>query len=146
MFYRLIEDDSAENVLNLSGNAYDYENIAWPNHLATAEVVATDNTPVDNPLTDEGALLGRVLFCDKNYQQTIPSPVRLAASKRMASATQMSSVSGLKVPNCAPIGSGLLLALLFSFRWLNLLSFLCGTFALLSVAWLFRTWVPAFRL
>ncbi len=36
-----------------------------PSHFATGDVAATDNTPADNPITNAGATLGRVLFYDK---------------------------------------------------------------------------------
>jgi len=36
-----------------------------PNHYKSGPIAATNNTPVDNPITDAGATLGRVLFYDK---------------------------------------------------------------------------------
>ena len=65
MFYRVIEDNSAENVLALPATPEDYEAVNWPAHLLTQDVLDSDNTPDDNPVTSEGALLGRVLFYDK---------------------------------------------------------------------------------
>lgn len=65
MFYRVIEDDSLTNVLALTETPDDYETVSWPAHLLTQEVVDSDNTPMGNPVTNEGALLGRVLFYDK---------------------------------------------------------------------------------
>lgn len=64
-------DDTAE-VLNLPTVSFDYENLNLPNHftidapgaLPTA-INDIDNTPTDNPVTDAGATLGRVLFYDK---------------------------------------------------------------------------------
>lgn len=38
--------------------------IAYPSHIIT-ELALTDNTPVGNPITNDGATLGRVLFYDK---------------------------------------------------------------------------------
>lgn len=38
--------------------------ISYPNHIAT-ELALTDNTPAGNPITNDGATLGRVLFYDK---------------------------------------------------------------------------------
>ncbi|WP_197525450.1 cytochrome c peroxidase [Pseudobythopirellula maris] len=35
-----------------------------PDHFATGPVAATNNTPLDNPITNAGATLGRVLFYD----------------------------------------------------------------------------------
>lgn len=42
--------------------AYAVDNL--PNYYTNGPVAATDNTPVDNPITDAGAELGRVLFYD----------------------------------------------------------------------------------
>jgi cytochrome c peroxidase len=36
-----------------------------PDHFATGPVAAANNTPLDNPITNAGATLGRVLFYDK---------------------------------------------------------------------------------
>ncbi|MFA6150573.1 MAG: cytochrome-c peroxidase [Chitinophagaceae bacterium] len=47
----------------LPATPYAYK-IAYPNHVA-AELLLTDNTPAGNPITDDGATLGRVLFYDK---------------------------------------------------------------------------------
>ncbi|MEM7792020.1 MAG: hypothetical protein AAF546_11510 [Verrucomicrobiota bacterium] len=65
LFVLASADDSASNILNLPETPDDYENIIWPEHLITDEVLATDNTPDDNLATNEGALLGRVLFYDQ---------------------------------------------------------------------------------
>jgi len=61
LFFRVMSDDSSNNVLELPVIADDYETVDWPAHLA----FETDNTPVGNRVSDEGALLGRVLFYDK---------------------------------------------------------------------------------
>ena len=53
--------------------AYNYAHIALPHHFSENVIVGldqtsakfTDNTPSDNPITDAGATLGRVLFYDK---------------------------------------------------------------------------------
>ncbi len=51
-------------VPTLPATPYDYENIALPAHLMTAPVQGEDNTPAENPTTNAGATLGRVLFYD----------------------------------------------------------------------------------
>ena len=60
--------------LNLPEQHFNYANIQLPNHYTTNEfpsqfqfqaVTEFDNTPIDNPITDAGATLGRVLFYDK---------------------------------------------------------------------------------
>ena len=43
---------------------YNYANIVLPEHFSAPGVRIADNTPTDNPITDEGATLGRVLFYD----------------------------------------------------------------------------------
>lgn len=80
------EDDNlvsvtSESILNLPESPYNYSNIDIPIHLTTnvltgpGQNAATDNdnTPTTNPITDDGATLGRVLFYDKNLSanQTI---------------------------------------------------------------------------
>ncbi|MEN0004090.1 MAG: cytochrome c peroxidase [Bacteroidota bacterium] len=51
---------------NLPNELYNYTNLPLPNHLQIPPVLNTDNTPANNPVTDEGATLGRVLFYDRN--------------------------------------------------------------------------------
>ena len=54
---------AAKSTLKLPATPYRYANIELPAHFAqTGET--HDNTPPENPLTDDGATLGRVLFYD----------------------------------------------------------------------------------
>ncbi len=65
---------SSSRVLNLPITAFNYANIALPQHYLINQYPAsmpfqraaidTDNTPANNPITDAGATLGRVLFYD----------------------------------------------------------------------------------
>ncbi len=48
----------------LPSNTLNYESIPLPPQYANPAVSNTDNTPADNPITDAGATLGRVLFYD----------------------------------------------------------------------------------
>ncbi len=48
---------------------YAYANQGLPSHIAQALLVQ-DNTPTDNPITDHGATLGRVLFYDVQLSKT----------------------------------------------------------------------------
>jgi len=50
-------------VLDLPWPPYEYDP-PLPAHFQTPAVLALDNTPPDNPITDAGATLGRVLFYD----------------------------------------------------------------------------------
>ena len=61
---------------NLPSKKFDYETIALPDHFVRNDlprrmrfqnaVADDDNMPADNPVTNAGATLGRVLFYDKN--------------------------------------------------------------------------------
>lgn len=44
---------------------YEYANIPLPAHFTTNQLNNADNTPNNNPITNQGATLGRVLFYDK---------------------------------------------------------------------------------
>lgn len=61
-----VKDDfkKQESILNLPDHLLEYVNVNYPNHIQQA-IAALDNTPLDNPITNEGATLGRVLFYDK---------------------------------------------------------------------------------
>lgn len=54
---------AARNTLDLRATSYRYANSQLPAHFSQPGQ-NQDNTPQDNPLTDEGATLGRVLFYD----------------------------------------------------------------------------------
>jgi cytochrome c peroxidase len=61
------------SVLNLPETPFDYASLNLPSHFTTnlpgqplpTSINGTDNTPSDNPITNDGATLGRVLFYDK---------------------------------------------------------------------------------
>ena len=61
------------SILNLPNEPYDYMNLNLPSHFINnvpgqplpTSVNGIDNTPDDNPITNDGATLGRVLFYDK---------------------------------------------------------------------------------
>lgn len=70
----IIDIDPVNSVLNLPTSPYSYTTVAIPTYLSTnfllgpGQNAATDNdnAPANNPTTDEGATLGRVLFYDKS--------------------------------------------------------------------------------
>lgn len=51
----------------LPATAFDYL-VKYPTHIQTA-LLLSDNTPADNPITNAGAALGRVLFYDKQLSR-----------------------------------------------------------------------------
>ena len=57
------------NTPTLPATPLNYANIALPAHLTGPDLQQADNTPGDNPVTDEGATLGRVLFYDTRLSQ-----------------------------------------------------------------------------
>ena len=52
---------AAKSNLRLPSPPYRYANVELPTHFTQPER-KDDNTPPDNPLSDDGATLGRVLF------------------------------------------------------------------------------------
>ncbi len=70
-----LELESDLSALNLPNTPFDYENIALPDHFRINSfapneqfqraAIELDNTPANNPVTNEGATLGRVLFYDQ---------------------------------------------------------------------------------
>ncbi|MES2331604.1 MAG: cytochrome c peroxidase [Bacteroidota bacterium] len=52
----------------LPASPFNYSNIVFPAHIANA-LPSQDNTPATNPITNDGATLGRVLFYDKNLSK-----------------------------------------------------------------------------
>src|ERR1041385_742868 len=55
---------SNERKLTLPETPYRYADVELPAHFNTPTARRLDNTPRDNPTTDNGAMLGRVLFYD----------------------------------------------------------------------------------
>jgi cytochrome c peroxidase len=62
------------NIINIPEEQFDYINLNLPSHFTNdvagqplpTTINGLDNTPNDNPVTNEGATLGRVLFYDKS--------------------------------------------------------------------------------
>ena len=85
--------------LNLPSKYFNYENISLPSHYTTNgftsqfpfqhAAVTFDNTPANNPITNAGATLGRVLFYDK----------KLSANGNIACASCHKSEHGFSDPN-----------------------------------------------
>ena len=58
--------DPVAAVLNLPATPFNYANPTLPGYLNAPNILGQINTPANNPITDNGATLGRVLFYDKN--------------------------------------------------------------------------------
>ncbi len=56
------------SVPQLPATVFNYSNTSLPTHITSA-LPAVDNTPAANPITNDGATLGRVLFYDKNLSK-----------------------------------------------------------------------------
>lgn len=61
--------DPVAEFLHLPETPFDYTPEELPAHFAQANVLASDNTPLTNPVTDAGATLGRVLFYDRHLSK-----------------------------------------------------------------------------
>ncbi len=59
----IADEPSTPRRLSLPETPYNYSNLPLPKHVRDV-ANRFDNTPADNPITDEGATLGRVLFYD----------------------------------------------------------------------------------
>ena len=73
--------------LRLPATPYRYTNVPLPAHFQAAD--GADNTPADNPITDDGATLGRVLFYD----------TRLSASNTISCSSCHAQKHGFADPN-----------------------------------------------
>ena len=61
----IVLQSGASTQLNLPSSEFNYSNIDLPGHLSESGFNGlSDNTPIDNTITDAGATLGRVLFYD----------------------------------------------------------------------------------
>ena len=101
LFYRLNFDPvlqtgetSVSQALALPPTPDNYALPSLPAHFLTPQVVAQDNTPTDNPVTDHGATLGRVLFYDK----------RLSANNTISCASCHQQEHGFSDPRQFSIG------------------------------------------
>lgn len=63
------DDAILAQYLNLPVQPFNYANPPLPAHLLLNQSLNIINTPADNPITDWGATLGRVLFYDKNLSK-----------------------------------------------------------------------------
>ncbi len=66
-------ESSVQNALRLPGFLFNYAQPTLPPSFNVPPIVQQDNTPANNPVTDAGGTLGRVLFYDKrlSFNKTI---------------------------------------------------------------------------
>ncbi|MBL0131528.1 MAG: cytochrome-c peroxidase [Chitinophagaceae bacterium] len=76
--------DPVAAVLNLPATPFNYANITQPAYLNAPNILGQINTPPGNPITDNGATLGRVLFYDKNL--SINNTIACASCHKQANA------------------------------------------------------------
>lgn len=95
------------DVLNVPNTPDNYANPSLPAHFRSAYVRASDNTPANNPITDAGATLGRVLFYDPilSQNQTIACASCHAQDKGFGDPAVFSTgfAGGLTGRNAMPI-------------------------------------------
>ena len=97
----IVDISSSSNPI-LPVSPYNYSVLNLPGHFTTdvpgsalpTSINGTDNTPVDNVTTDEGATLGRVLFYDK----------KLSANGTIACASCHQAANGFSDPATLSIG------------------------------------------
>ena len=92
----IIQDDPivSSDILNLPAVSYNYENIQFPGYFLNNDLRNEDNTPNNNPITDAGATLGRVLFYDK----------QLSANNTVSCASCHIQSNGFSDPNVLSVG------------------------------------------
>jgi cytochrome c peroxidase len=76
------------NALNLPATPFNYANPNLPPHLTSQQIRAQDNQRPENPVTNAGATLGRVLFYDK----------RLSANQTVSCASCHQAAHGFSDP------------------------------------------------
>jgi cytochrome c peroxidase len=75
--------DPVAAVLNLPTTAFNYANPLLPGYFTTPQMLNQDNTQPFNPITNDGATLGRVLFYDKSL--SINNTIACASCHKQAS-------------------------------------------------------------
>jgi cytochrome c peroxidase len=76
LFYRAVYDPAQQTLTSTVNTAlllppapFNYANPALPPRFLQQPILGQDNTPANNPVTNAGATLGRVLFYDKRLSQ-----------------------------------------------------------------------------
>lgn len=76
--------DPVSAYLNLPATPYNYANPSLPAYLQAPPIQGQINTPANNPVTDWGATLGRVLFYDKSL--SVNKTIACASCHKQANA------------------------------------------------------------
>lgn len=76
--------DPVAAALNLPAIPFNYASIVQPAYLSGPNITGQINTPANNPITDNGATLGRVLFYDKNL--SLNNTISCASCHKQANA------------------------------------------------------------
>ena len=66
--------------LDLPQAPFPYAGVVLPAHFGSPFVRGMDNTPADNPITDDGATLGRVLVLTRHLRVCVPPDARIDRS------------------------------------------------------------------
>jgi cytochrome c peroxidase len=90
----LTDDQILAQTLNLPSSLFNYANIPLPNYFLDNQLQQEDNTPNNNPITNPGATLGRVLFYDK----------KLSANNTISCASCHIQENGFSDPETFSIG------------------------------------------
>ncbi len=85
--------DPVAAALNLPSTPFNYANPTMPAYLNAPPIQGQINTPVNNPITDNGATLGRVLFYDKNL--SINNTIACASCHKQVNAFSDAAVKSL---------------------------------------------------
>lgn len=83
------ESEILSNFLNLPTTSFNYSNINFPAYFLNNDLRREDNTPTNNPTTNRGATLGRVLFYDK----------KMSANNTVSCASCHNQADGFSDPN-----------------------------------------------
>jgi cytochrome c peroxidase len=86
--------DDTTGILNLPAAPFNYANVVLPGYFLNNDLAREDNTPNNNPITDHGATLGRVLFYDK----------KMSLNNTVSCASCHDQSNGFSDPNTLSVG------------------------------------------
>lgn len=89
-----VSGQTTTRVPQLPATPYNYANITLPTYFNQGGIANADNTPANNPVTDAGATLGRVLFYD----------VKLSVNDTVSCASCHRAAAGFSDPRALSVG------------------------------------------